>query len=81
MPAVRLGLSAALRLALAHQVGSIAFPCISTGVYRYPPEAAAEIAVAVARDFLAHHALPQDIIFCCYSAEDRAIYESLLHAT
>ncbi|MBU3735625.1 MAG: O-acetyl-ADP-ribose deacetylase [Methylobacterium sp.] len=70
-----------LQLTLAHRIDSIAFPCISTGVYRYPPQAAAEIAVAAARDFIARHASPQDIIFCCYSAQDRAIYESLLHAT
>ena len=70
-----------LSLALAHRIESIAFPCISTGVYRYPPREAAEIAVGAARDFVSRHATPRDIIFCCYSAQDHAIYESLLHAT
>ena len=70
-----------LQLALAHQVDSIAFPCISTGVYRYPLRAAAEIAIATTRDFLAGHEQPRDIIFCCHSAQDLALYESLLHAT
>lgn len=70
-----------LSLALAHRLDSIAFPCISTGVYRYPPRAAAEIAVAAVRDFVDRHAAPQDIIFCCHSAPDHALYESLLHAT
>jgi len=69
-----------LALAASHGLQSIAFPCISTGVYRYPPEQAARIAVAAAQRFAAHHAQPEDILFCCHSAQDLSLYRSLLHA-
>lgn len=55
-----------LALARAHRLGSIAFPSISTGVYGYPGEAAAAIAVATVRAELAgFDALT--VVFCCYS--------------
>ena len=41
-----------LFLAAAHELASIAFPCISTGIYGYPAEQAAEVAIAAVRDFL-----------------------------
>ncbi|MCX7960259.1 MAG: O-acetyl-ADP-ribose deacetylase [Burkholderiales bacterium] len=65
---------------LAAQAGarSIAFPCISTGAYGYPPEPAAEIAVATVRTALAAHPGIEEAIFCCFSARDLAIYENLL---
>ena len=56
-----------LKLAEAAGCDSIAFAAISTGVYGYPPEAAARVAVAEARDWAAHHAKPRRIILCCYS--------------
>ncbi len=56
-----------LELAVAHQVRSIAFPAISTGVYGFPKERAAGIAVATVRSFLqaGSHGLEQ-VIFCCF---------------
>ncbi len=66
-----------LQLALLYQVRSIAFPAISTGVYGYPKEQAARIAVESIRPF------EQDfsrILFCCYSEEDAAIYRKLIDA-
>ncbi len=63
------------RLALRHDVGTIAFPAISTGVYGYPKQAAAAIAVSVMQR---HQADFARIIACCYSPEDAAIYQSLL---
>ena len=104
-------------LALAAENGctSIAFPCISTGIYGYPKEEAAQIAVREVKEFLAAKdaedtqngrarspsapqedgrarspsAPPQDgravaprppieVIFCCFSARDAAVYEKLL---
>lgn len=67
-----------LALAASHQLASIAFPCISTGVYGYPPEQAAAVAVAAVRAFL-HAPCPlQEVIFCCFSASDLALYKALL---
>lgn len=66
-----------LEVAAAHGVRSIAFPSISTGVYGYPVEAAARIAVDTVRTTLVKTQL-QEIIFCCFSAGDLAIYERLL---
>jgi len=67
-----------LELAAAHGLVTIAFPGISTGVYGYPVGLAATIAVATSREH--GSALPPDgeIIFCCYSAGDLAVYEGLL---
>jgi len=64
-----------LEVAIANGVSTIAFPAISTGVYGYPVEAAAKIAVATVR--AAGGAL-QEIVFACFSAKDRAIYENIL---
>lgn len=64
-----------LALAAAHAVRSIAFPSISTGVYGYPKEPAARIAVAVMRE---HEAAFDDIIACCFSEHDLDLYERIL---
>lgn len=62
---------------LAHEksLTSIAFPGISTGIYGYPKEAAAEIAVSVMREFEGNM---EEIIACCFGEDDVMIYETLL---
>ncbi|MHB1143097.1 MAG: O-acetyl-ADP-ribose deacetylase [Sulfuricaulis sp.] len=64
-----------LELALQHDVRSIAFPGISTGVYGYPKDQAAKIAVTVMRE---HENKFDEIIACCFGEADRKIYEALL---
>ena len=68
----------ALRLAAQAGLRSIAFPCVSTGVYGYPLAAAARIAIDTVRDELAAQARPPEVLFCCFSAEALAVYEQLL---
>ena len=67
-------------LALAVEKGakSIAFPCISAGIYGYPAEKAAEIAVSAVREALAGLAETPEVVFCCFSAKNAEIYENLL---
>lgn len=66
-----------LQLAAEHEVKSIAFPCISTGVYGFPKDRAAAIAVETVRQILAAGAA-HDVIFCCFGETDAAHYRSLL---
>ena len=72
----------ALAIAAAHGCKSIAFPCISTGVYGYPKEAAAQIAVREVREFLSHaesaETAEMDVVFCCFSERDKWFYERVL---
>ncbi len=64
-----------LELALEHGVRRIAFPAISTGVYGYPKDQAAAIAVHVMREYEDRF---DEIIACCFNAADLALYELLL---
>jgi O-acetyl-ADP-ribose deacetylase (regulator of RNase III) len=67
-----------LDVAAAHGLRTIAFPSISTGAYGYPVEAAAKIAVATVRETVDHLAGIDEVIFCCHSHADLAVYETLL---
>lgn len=64
----------ALELAVANGARSIAFPSISTGIYGYPVEQAADIAVATVRA----GQFEGDVIFCCFSEADLRVYELVL---
>ena len=67
-----------LRLAADAGLKSLAFPCISTGVYGYPAEAAAETAVAAVREFVSEPPSLERILFCCFSERDLGLYRTLL---
>lgn len=65
-----------LELARENGIRRVAFPGISTGVYGYPKDEAAAIAVAISREYETRF---DEIIFCCFSAEDKQRYENLLN--
>ena len=67
-------------LEIARDLGcaSVAFPCISTGVYGYPFDEAARIAVDTVRAALEASPGDMDVTFCCFSESDLAVYEELL---
>ena len=82
-----------LALAVENGCKSIAFPCISTGVYGYPKEDAAKIAVGEVKRFLAASTSAlcatadkegakatagMEVIFCCFSERDKRVYESII---
>ena len=67
-----------LELATERSLTSIAFPAISTGVYRFPLRPAAEIAIATVRKFTEAPGPLQEVIFCCFSKSDYELYAQLL---
>ena len=68
----------ALAIARDRALRTIAFPAISTGIYRFPLSRATRIAATEARRALAAGPVPERVLFCCFSADDRAVYEAVL---
>ncbi|MRS03312.1 hypothetical protein EG832_08835 [bacterium] len=56
----------------------IAFPAISTGIYGFPFQLAAEIAIRSVRKFIAQPSTLQEVIYCCFSEKDYAVYQALI---
>lgn len=69
----------ALKLATENSVNTIAFPAISTGVYRYPIEQATKIAIRTTLEYLNSNNLPQSVIFVCFSENTEDIYKDLIN--
>ena len=67
-----------VEVASAKGVASIAFPGISTGIYGYPVELAADIAIATVRAVSQRHPQLNEVTFCCFAAADLAVYELAL---
>lgn len=69
-------------LAVAEELGvkSLAFPNISTGVYGYPKEEAAKVALGVVGEYVAKGGGIERIIFCCFDEENYALYQALRRA-
>jgi O-acetyl-ADP-ribose deacetylase (regulator of RNase III) len=68
----------AIEIAASNDILTLAFPCISTGVYGYPAELAARVAVATVDLAVQEFTAIREIIFCCFSAADLALYAALL---
>ena len=69
-----------LALAKAHDLGTIAFPAISTGIYSFPPERAARIAVTTVWDAIRDDVHFSKIIFCCFSDTSAELHKQALLA-
>jgi O-acetyl-ADP-ribose deacetylase (regulator of RNase III) len=67
-----------LDLAMINNVKSIAFPNISTGIYGYPKDQAAKIAIQTTRDFLLENDLELVVTFVCFDEENFRLYRSLI---
>lgn len=64
-------------VAAEYGLDTIAFPSISTGVYGYPIDQAAAIAVETVLEFMESNPLPREVIFCCFSDADLQVYLEL----
>ncbi|MFO0994101.1 MAG: O-acetyl-ADP-ribose deacetylase [Hyphomicrobiales bacterium] len=67
-----------LELAQGHALASIAFPAISTGVYGYPRDAAARIAVDTVSDTLTQTSSIERVLFCCFDRQTHDLYVAIL---
>jgi O-acetyl-ADP-ribose deacetylase (regulator of RNase III) len=68
----------AIELCQTHGLASVAYPAISTGVYRFPTDRAARIAVATTVDALAAAPSLRLVIFCCFSNESARLHTQAL---
>jgi O-acetyl-ADP-ribose deacetylase (regulator of RNase III) len=59
-----------------NKAATVAFPNISTGIYRFPKEQAAQIAIDTVKNY--GHDLPEEVIFVCFDEENEKIYRELL---
>lgn len=70
-----------LKLASKNKIKTIAFPNISTGVYRFPKDIAASVAIRTVKDFLSKNKRFQKVIFAVFDEENYRIYKNKLAAT
>jgi O-acetyl-ADP-ribose deacetylase (regulator of RNase III) len=63
-----------IEIAVSKQLRSIAFPSISTGIYGYPIDQAAKVAVSTVARALTEGRYPLEVIFCCFSKSDLEVY-------
>lgn len=69
-----------LELAVAKDCRTVAFPAISTGVYRYPKDQATQIAVSTVSAFIGQNAVPETVIFCCFDQQTAELYRQTVAA-
>lgn len=68
-----------MKLAVENGIETIAFPNISTGVYGYPKEKAAEVAIRRVTEFLRENGQLKQVYFVCFDMENYMLYKSLLN--
>ncbi len=68
-----------LKSAETYNCKNIAFPCISTGVYRFPKEQAAQIAINTVKEITPQLKQVKEVIFACFSEQDKAIYDKYVN--
>jgi len=68
-----------LEIATAHDLQSIAFPAISTGIFAFPVDRAAHIAVNTVQQYLSSHSVPERVIFCCFGAESARAHRAVMN--
>ncbi|WP_095203197.1 O-acetyl-ADP-ribose deacetylase [Mesorhizobium carmichaelinearum] len=69
-----------LELAAANNCRSVAFPAISTGVYRYPKDEATKIAVGTVSMVVEEKNMPETVIFCCFDEQTAQLYQRTVAA-
>lgn len=67
-----------LKLAVDNRIRTIAFPNISTGIYGFPKDKAAVIAINTVKDFLETDSSIEKVVFCCYDQENFDLYSTLI---
>ena len=67
-----------LQLAVEHNISTIAFPNISTGIYGFPKRRAADIAIDTVQQFLQSNDSIREVIFCCFDEENTNLYQQFL---
>ncbi len=68
-----------LKIAVENDVETIAFPNISTGIYRFPKDLAAKVAIEAVEDFLAKNESVRKVIFVCFDKENYELYDKMLN--
>jgi len=68
-----------VELAAKHGVATLAFPSISTGIYGYPIDLAAKLAISTVRAAVEQYPGIEEVIFCCFSPTDLAVYEEAIN--
>lgn len=71
---------ASLSIAIDAGAKTIAFPCISTGIFGYPKSEACEVVITAVIEWLATHSLPERVIFCCFEEDDADLYRTKLES-
>jgi O-acetyl-ADP-ribose deacetylase (regulator of RNase III) len=67
-----------LQLAVENDIHTLAFPAISTGIYRFPLKRATKIAIRETRNFLKNHPEIDEVTFCCFDDRTASVYHDLL---